>query len=51
MQETNKGTTKCDKKILKYDVETAQYEYGTIKYEKQIMETTKCENRIVTCDV
>ena len=30
-----KGTTKCDKRIVKCDVGTAQYEDGTVKCKKK----------------
>ena len=36
MWEKNKGTTKCDKGIVTYDVGTAQYKDETIKCEKKI---------------
>ena len=32
-EKKNKGTTKCDKKTVTYDVEIAQYEDETIKYD------------------
>ena len=31
-EKNNKGTTECDKRIVTYDVGTAQYENGIIKY-------------------
>ena len=38
MWETNKGTTECDKRTVKFDIRTAQCDNGTIKFEKQIKE-------------
>ena len=38
-------------RIVKCDVETAQCEDGTVKYEKKSKGTTKCEKRTVICDV
>ena len=51
MWEKSKGTTKCKKRIVTYDVGTAQYEEGTLKCEKKNKETTQCDKRTVTCDV
>ena len=51
MWEKKKGTTKCDKRTVKYNVGTAQYEDETIKCEKKNKGTSKCEKRTVTCDV
>ena len=51
MWEKKKGTTECDKRIVKYDVEIAQCEDGTVKYEKKSKGTTKCKKRTVICDV
>ena len=33
-----KGTTICDRRIVKFDIRTAQYDNGTIEFEKQINE-------------
>ena len=38
MRKKYKGTTKCDKSIVTYNVGTAQCEDGTIKCEKKIRE-------------
>ena len=51
MRKKKKGTTKCDKYTVQYDVETVQCEDGIIKYEKKNKGTTKCDKRIITCDV
>ena len=40
MWEKSKGTTKCDKRTVTYDVGTTQCENGTIKYEKKVREPT-----------
>ena len=34
----SKGTTECEKKIVTYDVGTAQFEDGTVNCEKKIRE-------------
>ena len=39
------------KKIVTYDIRTAQCENRIVKCEKKVRETTKCEKRTVTCDV
>ena len=36
MWEKSKGTTKCEKRTITYDVETTQCEGGTIKCEKKV---------------
>ena len=51
MWEKSKGTTKCEKKTVTCDVETAQFGDGTVKCEKKSKGTTKCGKRTVTCDV
>ena len=51
MGEKSKGTTKCEKRTVTYDVGTAQYEDGTIKCEKKSKGTTQCDKRTVTCDI
>ena len=38
MKKKNKETTKCDKRIVKCDVETVQYEDGIVKCEKKVRE-------------
>ena len=38
-------------KIVTYDVETTQYEDGTVKCEKKSKGTTQCDKRTVICDV
>ena len=51
MWEKNKGTTKCNKSIITYDIGTAQCEDGAIKYERKKKGSTKCDKNIATCDV
>ena len=50
-----KGTTKCNKSIVKCDVETAERENEIIKCEKKKKEkkkgTTKCDKITVTYDL
>ena len=46
-----KRTIECDKRIVKCDVGTAQYEDESVKCEKKSKRNTKCEKRIVTCNV
>ena len=36
--EKSKGTTKCEKRTVTCDVETTQYEDGTVKCEKKVRE-------------
>ena len=36
-----KGTTKCDKKIVTYDIRTTQYEDETIKYDILVTEYSR----------
>ena len=38
MREKSKGTTKCEKRIVTYDVGAAQSDDGTIKCEKKVRE-------------
>ena len=40
-----------DKRIVTFDVGTAQCEDGTIKCEKKNKGTTECDKRTVTCDI
>ena len=47
----NKGTIKCDKRIVICDVGTAQYENETIKCEKKSKGTSNVRKKTVTCDV
>ena len=47
----SKGTTKCEKRTVIYDIETTQYEDGIVKCEKKSKEMAKSEKIIVTCDV
>ena len=49
--EKNKGTTECEKRTITCDVETTQYEDGTIKCKKKSKRTTQCDKRTVICDV
>ena len=36
MWEKSKGTNKCEKRIVTYDVGAAQCDDGTVKYEKKV---------------
>ena len=47
----NKGTIKCDKRIVICDVGTAQYEDETVKCEKKNKRFVKYDKRIVTCNI
>ena len=38
VRKKSKGTTKCEKKIVTYDVGTAQFENGTVNCEKKVRE-------------
>ena len=38
MRKKKKETTECDKSIVTCDINTTQFEDGTIKYEKKIRE-------------
>ena len=51
MWEKSKGTIKCEKRIVTYDVRTAQYEDEIVKYEEKKKGITKFEKRTVKCDV
>ena len=51
MWEKNKGTIECDKSTITYDVGTAQFEDGTIKYEKKNKGITECDKSTITYDV
>ena len=51
MWEKSKGTTKCEKRAVICNVETAQCEDEIVKCEKKNKGTTKCDKRTVTCDV
>ena len=51
MWEKSKGTTKCDKKIVIYDVKTAQCEDENIKKCEKKKGTAKCDKSTVKCDV
>ena len=46
-----KGTTKCDKKIVTYDVKIAQCEDRTVTCEEKNKGTTKCDKSTIKCDV
>ena len=41
-----KGTTKCDKRIVKCDVGTAQYEDETVKCEKKVREPPNVRKKL-----
>ena len=50
MRKKYKGTTKCDKSTVTYDVDTAQCEDDTIKCEKKIKEppnVTKVQSYVI----
>ena len=51
MWEKSKGTTKCEKKTITFDIGTAQCEDEIVKCEKKSKGTTKYEKRTVICDV
>ena len=51
MWEKSKGTIKCEKRIVTYDVRTAQCEDGIVKCEKKRKRITKFEKRTIKCDV
>ena len=51
MWEKSKGTIKCEKRIVTYDVRTAQCKDGIVKCEKKRKGITKFEKRTVKCDV
>ena len=51
MRKKNKGTIKCDKSTITYNVGTTQCKAGTIKCEKKNKGTTKCDKSTVTYDV
>ena len=38
VRKISKGTTKCEKRTVTYDVGTTQYEDGTVKCEKKVRE-------------
>ena len=50
-EKKSKGTTKCEKQTVTYDVGTVQCEDKTIKCEKKSKGTAKSKKRTVTCDV
>ena len=51
MWEKSKGTTKCEKRTVTYNIGAVQCEDETIKCEKKSKETIQCDKRIVICDV
>ena len=46
-----KGTTICDKRIVKCDVRTVQCDSGTVKCKKKNKGIAKCEKITVKCNV
>ena len=38
VEKKSKGTTKCEKRTVTCDIETAQYKDGTVKCEKKVRE-------------
>ena len=46
MWEKNKGTTKCEKKIITYDVGTAQYENEAVKCERKVRESLNVKKEL-----
>ena len=51
MWEKSRRTTECDKRIVTYDVGTAQCENETVKYEKKVREPPNVTKKTITCDV
>ena len=51
MRKKYKGTTKCDKSTVTYNIGTAQCEDGTIKCEKKNKGITEYDKSTVTCDI
>ena len=51
VRKNSKGTTKCKKKTITFDIGTAQCKDGIVKYKKKSKGITKCEKRTITCDV
>ena len=50
VRKKNKGTTKCDKSTVTFNVGIAQFEDDAIKCEGKKKSTTKCGKSIVKCD-
>ena len=44
-EKKSKGTIKCEKKTIIYDIGTAQCEIGTIKCEEKNKGNTKCDKK------
>ena len=51
MWRKKKRTIECDKRIVKYDVGTAQRKDETVKWEKKNKGTIECDKRTVICDI
>ena len=51
LREEKKGTTICDRRIVKCDIGTTQCDNETIKFKKQIKKTIKYDKRTIKCDV
>ena len=51
MWKKSKGTAKSVKRTITCDVETAQYEDGTVKCEKKVREPPNVTKKIIICDV
>jgi len=47
----NKGTTKCGKSTVIYDVSTAYCKDGTVECEGKKKGTIVCDKSTVTCDI
>ena len=47
LEKRNKGTTKCEKKIVKCDVRTAKCEDGIVKCEKKVREPTNVRKELL----
>ena len=54
MWEKSKGTTKCEKRTIICDIETAHCKDRTVNYDKRIVicdiETVQCEDGTVKCE-
>ena len=46
-EKKSKGTTKCEKKIVTYDVGTAQYENETVKCERKVRESLNVKKELL----
>ena len=51
MRKKSKKTTKCEKRIVTWDVETIQREDEIVNCEEKIKGTIHCDKSTVICDV